>query len=61
MLIAGEKVGVNNTAAEQQWEKLQQAQEVVVAKGAPAPVNLPTRGQRHVFAQVLQAEPGPRR
>ena len=58
VLIAGEKVGVNNAAAEQQWEKLQQAQEVVVAKVRPLRVNLPTRGQRHVFAQVLQAEPG---
>ena len=47
-----------NAAAEQQWEKLQAAQEVAVAKVRPLRVNLPTRGLRHVFAQVLQAEPG---
>ena len=54
-----DKVGVDlNAAAEQQWEKLQQAQEVAVAKVRPLRVNLPTRGLRHAFAQVLQAEPG---
>jgi hypothetical protein len=47
-----------NIAAEQQWEKLQAAQEVAVAKVRPLRVNLPTRGLRHAFAQVLQAEPG---
>jgi hypothetical protein len=47
-----------NVAAEQQWEKLQAAQEVAVAKVRPLRVNLPTRGLRHAFAQVLQAEPG---
>ena len=47
-----------NAAAEQQWDKLQQAQEVAVAKVRPLRVNLPTRGLRHAFAQVLQAEPG---
>ncbi len=45
-------------AAEQQWEKLQQAQEIAVVKVRPLRVNLPTRGLRHAFAQVLQTEPG---
>ncbi|MBI3878026.1 MAG: hypothetical protein HY300_19040 [Verrucomicrobia bacterium] len=43
-------------AAEQQWAKLQQAQEVTVATVAPLRVNLPTHGQRHSFTQVLQTE-----
>ncbi|MGC3959802.1 MAG: type II secretion system protein [Verrucomicrobiota bacterium] len=47
-----------NKAAEQQWEKLQQAQEVAVAKVQPLRVNLPTRGLRHSFTQVLQTETG---
>jgi len=57
-----ESLGVNlnydTAAAEQQWEKLQQAQEVAVAKVRPLRVNLPTRGLRHSFAQVLQTETG---
>jgi hypothetical protein len=48
----------DNAAAEQQWEKLQQAQEVAVAKVRPLRVNLPTRGLRHAFTQVLQTETG---
>ena len=36
--------------------KLQKAQEVTVARVQPLRANLPTRGQRHVFAQVLQTE-----
>ncbi len=47
-----------NKAAEQQWEKLQAAQEVAVAKVRPLRVNLPTRGLRHSFTQVLQTETG---
>ncbi len=43
-------------AAEQQWAKLQAAQEVTVATVAPLRVNLPTHGQRHSFTQVLQTE-----
>ncbi|MEY4198318.1 MAG: hypothetical protein RLZZ265_58, partial [Verrucomicrobiota bacterium] len=43
-------------AAEQQLEKLQKAQEVTVATVQPLRVNLPLRGQRHVFTQVLQTE-----
>ena len=45
-------------AAEAQWTKLHQAQEVEVAKVRPLRVNLPTRGLRHVFTQVLQTEIG---
>jgi hypothetical protein len=44
--------------AEQQWAKLQQAQEMVAAKVQPLRVNLPVRGLRHVFNQVLQTEVG---
>ena len=43
-------------AAEAQWTRLQQAQEVAVAKVQPIRINLPTRGLRHVFSQVLQTE-----
>lgn len=50
--------GYLNKAAEQQWEKLQAAQEVAVAKVRPLRVNLPTRGLRHSFTQVLQTETG---
>lgn len=56
---AGQKQdGDLNKAAEQQWEKLQAAQEVAVAKVRPLRVNLPTRGLRHSFTQVLQTETG---
>jgi prepilin-type processing-associated H-X9-DG protein len=48
----------DTAAAEQQWEKLQQAQEVATAKVRPLRVNLPTRGVRFSFAQVLQTETG---
>ena len=37
---------------------LQRAQEVTVAKVQPLRANLPTRGQRHSFSQVLQTEIG---
>ena len=46
----------DNAAAEQQWTKLQQAQEVVAAKVQPLHVNLPARGLRYAFTQVLQTE-----
>jgi hypothetical protein len=45
-----------NADAEQQWERLQQAQEVVAVKIQPLHVNLPTRGIRYAFTQVLQTE-----
>jgi len=44
--------------AEQQWGVLQRAQEVTIAKIQPLRANLPTRGQRHSFSQVLQTEVG---
>ena len=40
--------------AEQQWGKLQQAQELAEVTVQPLRVNLPTRGVRHSFTQVLQ-------
>ena len=40
-----------NAAAGEQWSKLQQAQEIATA-------NLPLRGQRIAFMQVLQTEAG---
>jgi prepilin-type processing-associated H-X9-DG protein len=58
-VIADEsQVGYLNAAAEQQWEKLQKAQEVALVKVRPLRVNLPTRGLRHSFTQVLQTEIG---
>jgi hypothetical protein len=45
-------------AAEAQWAKLQQAQELGMASVQPIRVNLPTRGLRHAFTQVLQTEEG---
>jgi hypothetical protein len=42
--------------AGRQWDKLQQAQEVTLAKVLPLRVNLPTHGVRYVFTQVLQTE-----
>jgi hypothetical protein len=46
------------TMAEQQWSKLQQAQEVTVAQIQPLRVNLPIRGAHYEFSQVLQTETG---
>jgi hypothetical protein len=51
-------VRYDNASAEQQWTKLQQAQEIVAAKVQPLRVNLPIRGTRHAFTQVLQTEIG---
>jgi len=42
--------------AGRQWEKLEKAQQVAVARIVPLRVNLPTRGVRYSFAQVLQTE-----
>ena len=39
-----------------QWDKLEKAQQVAVTKVAPLRVNLPTRGVRYSFGQVLQTE-----
>ncbi len=46
----------DSAAAEQQWTKLQQAQEMAAAKVQPLHVNLPIRGIRRAFTQVLQTE-----
>ncbi|MGA2659272.1 MAG: hypothetical protein ABSH34_17350, partial [Verrucomicrobiota bacterium] len=42
--------------AGRQWEKLEKAQQVAVPRIVPLRVNLPTRGVRYSFAQVLQTE-----
>jgi competence protein ComGC len=52
------RANYDSAAAEQQWVKLQQAQEVATATAKPLKVNLPTRGLRHSFSQVLQTEVG---
>ncbi|HLP75614.1 MAG TPA: hypothetical protein VK327_01740 [Candidatus Paceibacterota bacterium] len=46
----------DSSAAQQQWTKLQQAQEMAAAKVQPLHVNLPIRGIRRAFTQVLQTE-----
>jgi hypothetical protein len=52
-------LGVSDSfAAGEQWTKLQHAQEIVTAKVQPLRVNLPVRGQRLAFTQVLQTEGG---
>ena len=48
----------DSAAAGEQWTKLQQAQEIVTTKVQPLRVNLPVRGQRLAFTQVLQTEGG---
>lgn len=53
-----DQVAYDSEVAEQQWGVLQRAQEVTVAKVQPLRANLPTRGQRHSFSQVLQTEVG---
>ncbi|HEY2952551.1 MAG TPA: hypothetical protein VGK40_08215, partial [Verrucomicrobiae bacterium] len=53
---AAELVAYDAEAAEQQWSALCRAQEVSVAKVQPLRANLPTRGLRHSFAQILQTE-----
>ncbi|PYJ03072.1 MAG: hypothetical protein DME25_13620 [Verrucomicrobia bacterium] len=53
---AGQVIQYDKAAAEAQWTKLQQAQELGLAKVQPIRVNLPTRGLRHAFTQVLQTE-----
>jgi len=52
------QVPLDAKTAEQQWERLQKAQEVASATVRPLRVNLPTRGLRHSFSQVLQTEVG---
>jgi hypothetical protein len=48
----------DSESAQQQWTKLQEAQEIVTAKVQPLRVNLPVRGQHFAFTQVLQTEGG---
>ncbi len=45
-------------SAQQQWTKLQEAQDIVVAQIKPLHANLPVRGVHFAFTQVLQTEPG---
>jgi len=45
-------------AAELQWDRLQKAQEIATVIARPLRVNLPTRGLRQSFSQVLQTEVG---
>jgi hypothetical protein len=51
-------VRYDNASAEAQWTKLQQAQDLGAENVQPIRVNLPTRGQHHLFTQVLQTESG---
>jgi hypothetical protein len=46
------------TAAGEQWTRLQQAQEIAAANVQPLRMNLPMRGERLAFMQVLQTEVG---
>jgi hypothetical protein len=55
---AAPAVRYDNETAEAQWSKLQQAQDLGIAAVQPIRVNLPTRGLRHAFTQVLQTEAG---
>jgi hypothetical protein len=48
----------DSAAAGEQWQKLQQSQEIMTARVQPLRVNLPVRGQRFAFTQVLQTESG---
>jgi prepilin-type processing-associated H-X9-DG protein len=52
------QVQLDEEAAEQQVTKVQQAQELSVAKTLPLRVNLPKRGIHYSFSQVLQTEIG---
>jgi hypothetical protein len=53
---AAEMVQYDADVAEQQVKALNRAQEVSVTKVQPLRANLPTRGVRHSFTQVLQTE-----
>ena len=57
-VAAGRNLYLNydENVASLQWDKLEKAQAVAVAKVAPLHVNLPTRGVRYSFSQVLQTE-----
>ncbi len=53
---AAAQVQYDADVAEMQWGALQRAQDVPVAKLQALRANLPLRGQRHLFSQVLQTE-----
>jgi hypothetical protein len=55
---AGSQLQLDDKTAQQQWDRLQKAQEVATATVRPLHVNLPTRGLRHSFSQVLQTQVG---
>lgn len=55
---ASQALQYDNASAEAQWTKLQQAQDLGTAAAQPIRVNLPTRGLRHAFTQVLQTQSG---
>ena len=52
----GLNVDYDTTVAELQWSRLEAAQQVVKTQLAPLHINLPTRGVRLSFSQVLQTE-----
>jgi type II secretory pathway pseudopilin PulG len=54
----GVQLQLDDKAAQQQWDRLQKAQEVATTNVRPLRVNLPMRGLRHSFSQVLQTEVG---
>jgi type II secretory pathway pseudopilin PulG len=56
--VAANSFNYDNATAEAQWTKLQQAQDLAGDVVQPIRVNLPTRGLRHGFTQILQTEPG---
>ena len=49
---------LDDQTAQQQWDRLQKAQEVATTTVRPLRVNLPMRGLRHSFSQILQTEVG---
>jgi hypothetical protein len=54
--LASGKADYENGVAELQWSRLEAAQQVAKAKLAPLRINLPTRGVKLSFSQVLQTE-----
>jgi hypothetical protein len=53
---AAQMVAYDEQVAGQQWDALQKAQQLTVTRLQPLRANLPTRGVRHSFSQVLQTE-----
>ena len=49
-------VDYDTRVAELQWSRLEAAQQVAKAKVTPLRINLPTRGVKLSFSQVLQTE-----